>query len=50
MQGRATAAAIVVTIDGWPPNKRVNPPRRPVTALAKTASAAPVRPAGYARR
>jgi hypothetical protein len=33
-----------------PPNTRVNPPVRPVTALAKTASAAPARPAGYAQR
>lgn len=31
-------------------NYRVNLPVRPVTALAKRASAAPVRPAGYAGR
>jgi hypothetical protein len=32
------------------PNTRVNAPVRPVTALAKSASAAPVQPARYAHR
>ena len=32
------------------PNNRVNLPVRPVTSLANDASAAPVRPAGYAER
>ena len=31
-------------------NTRVNPPVRVVTALAKSASPAPVQPAGYAQR
>jgi len=31
-------------------NTRVNPPIQPVTACAKGARAAPVRPAGYAQR
>ena len=35
---------------GWLSNPRVNAPVRPVTALAKNASAAPVRPARYAQR
>ena len=33
-----------------PANKRINAPVRTVTALAKSASAAPVRPARYAQR
>ncbi len=33
-----------------PPNTRVNPTVRSVTALAKGASAARVRPAGYVHR
>jgi hypothetical protein len=35
---------------GWTPNTRMNATVRPVTALAKGASAAPVRPARYAQR
>ncbi len=37
-------------VGGLTPNRRVNPPVRPATALAQNASAAPVRPAGYAHR
>jgi len=33
-----------------PANPRVNPTVRSVTSLAKNASAAPARPAGYAQR
>ena len=42
--------AIHTTVAGSSPNPRVNPAVRPVTALANGASAAPVRPAGYAQR
>ena len=33
-----------------PPNNRIKPTVRPVTSLAKGASAAPGRPAAYAER
>jgi hypothetical protein len=42
--------AISTTLAGSSPNPLVNPPVRPVTALANCASAAPIRPAGYAQR
>ena len=47
---RSSRAFRVAVRGGVSSNKRVNAPVRPVTALANSASAAPVRPARYAQR
>ena len=45
-----TNGAVADAFHELPPNNRVNPTVGPVTSLATAASAAPVPPAGYARR
>ncbi len=47
---RDTLTLYVSELGDSTPNKRVNAPVRPVTALANRASAAPFRPARYAQR